>query len=88
MGTEKGKMFEELLRSLMKQRDELSLQIHLGKADLKDEWDEMQKRLDRLNDDFKPMQNAMSETADDVWESMKLVGDELMRGFHRIRKSL
>ena len=78
----------DLISKLKQERDELALQIHLGKAELKDEWDKLEEKFVGMNKDYEPLKAAVGETADDVWESLKLVGGELLEGFHRIRKAL
>ena len=88
MSEEKRKSLEKLISKLKQERDELALQLHLGKEELKDEWDTVQHKLDQLADRFEPLNKAVAETSEDVWESLKLVGDEIKEGFHRIRKSL
>ena len=88
MGEQKRTAFEELLSQLKQERDELKLKIHLGKQELKDEWSVLQDKLAGLDDRFRPVRDAAGETADDVWESLKLVGGEIRDGFKRIRNSL
>jgi|COG998Drversion2_1049125.scaffolds.fasta_scaffold969363_2 uncharacterized coiled-coil DUF342 family protein len=88
MAEEKRKAIANLISKLKQERDELALQMHLGKEDLKDEWDAVQHKLDQLNHRFEPLNKAVAETSEDVWESLKLVGEEIKEGFHRIRKSL
>ncbi|MEM8680068.1 MAG: hypothetical protein AAGF97_12005 [Planctomycetota bacterium] len=85
---EKQEFVADLLTKLKQERDEIKLQIHLGKAELRDEWDKMEEKFVGLNNDYEPLREAVGETADEVWESLKLVGGELLEGFHRIRKSL
>lgn len=84
---EKGHV-AELISSLRRQRDELALKIHLGKADLKDEWGRLTEKLDELSRDYEPLRDAVGETAENLVSSLKLVGEEIQNGFHRIRKSL
>ncbi len=84
-----GKDFlNETISALKQQRDELAVQVHLGKAELKDEWEKLQRKLDQLNDDFEPLKSAVGESTENVVASLKLVADELLQGFRRIRKSL
>lgn len=80
--------WKETLSSLKQQRDELAVQMHLGKAEAKEEWDRMRAKLDKLNHDYEPVKNAVSESAGDVMESLKLVAGEIKEGFDRVRKSL
>ena len=79
---------QKLMDQLKQDRDELKLKIHLGKKELKDEWEELQDKLAALERRLQPTKHAVAETADDVWESVKLVGGEIRAGFNRIRKSL
>lgn len=78
----------EMISKLKQQRDELALQIHLGKEDLKDEWDNMQVKLDKLSDDFEPVKDAMEASAGNVFESLKLVAGEIKESFDRIKSAI
>ena len=86
--TEDRTALEELIKSLQQQRDELALQIHLGKAEAKQEWDKVTAKLDALMKDYEPLKGAVEETADNVYSAMKLVAGEVLDGFERIRKTL
>ena len=88
MSAEKKSYIADLINDLKQQRDELRLQMHLGSEELKDEWDKLEEKLAQLNHRFEPVKDAVEDTAEDVWESLKLVGGEIREGFHRIRKSL
>jgi len=79
---------EELISDLKQQRDHLRLKIHLGGEDLKDEFEKLDDKLSQLNHRFDPLKDAVGETAEDLWDSLKLVGSEIKDGFVRIRKSL
>ena len=63
MSQEKGHL-AELISSLKRQRDELALKIHLGKADAKEEWNKITKKLDDLTRDYEPLKDAVGETAE------------------------
>lgn len=88
MTEDKKSYMANLIRELKQQRDELRLKMHLGGEELKDEWDKLEDKLAQLNHRFEPVKDAVEDTAEDVWESLKLVGGEIKEGFHRIRKSL
>lgn len=81
-------LLTELISSLKQQRDELALQIHLGKAEAREEWDRVQAKLDQLTADAEPLKEAVEESAENVLESLKLVAGEIKNSFDRIRKSL
>ncbi len=82
------KRLEELINSLKRQRDELAVQIHLGKAEAKEQWEKVTAKLDELTKDYEPVKGAVEETADNVFDALKLVAGEVQEGFERIRKSL
>ena len=85
---ESQNQLNDIINALKQQRDELALQIHLGKAEAKDEWDKVTAKLDALLADYEPLKDAASETADNVVSAMKLVSDEIWAGFKRIKSSL
>jgi uncharacterized coiled-coil DUF342 family protein len=86
--SQERKRLDELIRTLQRQRDELAVQIHLGRAEAKEEWDKITAKLDALMKDYEPLKGAVEETADNVFSAMRLVGREVLEGFERIRKSL
>jgi len=79
---------DELLNDLKQLRDELKLQIHLGKAEAKDEWDKLEEKWQDLKDRSRDIGEATDESAQDVGTAMELVVDELKKGYERIRKLL
>lgn len=78
----------ELISSLKRQRDELALKIHLGKADAKEEWEKVTRKLDELTHNYEPLKGAVGETAENLLAGLKLMTEEVQKGFNRIRKSL
>ena len=87
MATER-KRLEELIESLKRQRDELAVQIHLGRAEAKEQWDKVTAKLDQLNRDYEPTRHAVEESTENVFAALRLVAGEVQEGFDRIRKSL
>ncbi|MGI9428965.1 MAG: hypothetical protein ACR2NM_09925 [Bythopirellula sp.] len=78
----------ETISTLKQQRDELALKIHLGAAEAKDEFASAQEKLDKMTEEYEPVKDAVEESASQVFSALKLVGDEVMSSFDRIRKSL
>jgi len=78
----------ELIIALEQQRDELALKIHLGKKEAQDEWSQVTDRLDKLKDEYKPVKEAMKESASNVTEALYTVGKEIQESLQRIRKSM
>ena len=82
------KQVEEAISLLKQQRDELALQIHLGAAEAKQEFENAKDKLDKMTEDYEPLKEAVEKSASDVFASLQLVSDEVLASFDRIRKSL
>ncbi len=78
----------KLIDDLAQQRDELRLKIHLGSMEAQEQLQKLDDQLFQLRQRFVPTKAAIDETADDVWDALKLLGGEIKEGFDRIRKSL
>lgn len=76
------------ISKLKQQRDELALQIHLAEMDARDEFDKAKDRLTELSAKYEPLKDAMSESAEGIWQSLKLVAGEIKESFDRVKKSL
>ena len=87
MSSEKDRL-AELIQQLQTQRDELALQVKLGKAEAKEEWEKLNKQLNELTDQYQPIKEAVQETASNVIASLQLTANELKDGFKRIKDSL
>ena len=79
------KKIDDVLAALKSQRDELALKIHLGKADAKDEWDRLEKKLAALTAEVKPVGKVVGETAREVGSAIELAAEEIKKGFDRLR---
>ena len=87
MSTEKNQL-ADTISALKQQRDELALKIHLGAAEAQQEFENAKEKLDQMTDEYDPLKDAVEESVDNVVTSLKLVGDEVLSSFERIRKSL
>ncbi len=99
MGESEGKSesewsdrIDELVENVKRQRDELRVQMHLGKADAKEEWVRIEKKVDRFLADAEtqstPLRGAVADSAKDVGSALELVGEEIQKGYERIRDLL
>ena len=112
---EETRDIQQILAKLEQQRDELILQLHLGKADAKDalaelehkweqlkadpemlseeveatvqaEWAKLEQQWEELKAKEAPIRETVQEVSEDVGAAVKQVGDELLRGYERLRK--
>jgi hypothetical protein len=77
--TDTGKIVQEI-KTL---RDEVTLKIHLGSKDLKDQWDELEKKYEEALSKMK-----LEETAEGIGAAGELMLDEIKSGYKRIKTSI
>ncbi len=74
---------DDLMERLKTERDEIALKVHLASMELKDEWEELETKWDQFSS-----RAGFDKTADGVESAVELLGDELKRGYARLRKAL
>jgi hypothetical protein len=79
---------EGLINGLKRQRDELALKIHLGKAEAQCEWEKVEEKLNALRDEYRPVKEAVEETAEGVLSALELTANEVKTGLERVKKLL
>lgn len=77
---------DELIDSLERMRDQIKVKIHLAAADARDEWEELERKLGQLRGKASTIGKVAGEAAEDVGEAVDLLGEELKRGYERLRK--
>ncbi len=79
---------EKLTEDLKRERDEIQLKLHLGKEELEDEWEELEKKMQQLEVKAKGVQGAAVDASEDIISAARLLGDELKKGYNKVRKKL
>jgi len=77
---------EKLMATLAQQRDELKLQMHLAKAEAKDEWNALEGKWGQAQGKLGEVPAAAGESLEDVRAAASLLAEELKIGYERIRK--
>ena len=86
--SEKKTAFEEAWSSLKQQRDQLRVRINLAGMEARDEFQRLSDKMEELKHHYEPLQDAVGETADNVYSALSMVADEMKNGFSRIWNSL
>jgi hypothetical protein len=86
--TDTRQRLDDLIAALKTERDELALKMHLARADAKDEWQRLEKKLAALTAQMKPAGKVVEETAGEVRSAMELAAQEIKKGFGRLRELL
>lgn len=69
-------------------RDEISLKIHLARADARDEWERAEDKWNRLQGHLKVLRDETAASMDDISEAAKTLASEIGSAYGRIRKLL
>lgn len=85
--TEQSKL-DGMLRKLETERDELRVKLNLAKMDAKDEWDDVEKKMEALKGRMKVVSEEAKEASGDVGAAIDVLADEVKEGFSRLRKML
>ena len=83
--TTKTSFVDELFQTVETLRDELEVQMHLAKADTKDEWKKLERRYQEAKQRRGPVTEALDETAKGVWSGLEQSLEELRDGYRKLR---
>ena len=86
--TEREDRLQSLLTRLEQERDELKLKIGLAKLEGREEWTDLETKLDRLRGRMKVVQEEAGDSSGDVGAALEVLGEEIKAAFDRIRKVL
>ena len=86
------KRIDEMLAELQQERDELRLKMHLGKADLRDEMDELDTRFDELKKKTaewtEKADHQLADVVEDAGGKTRHWFAELKHGFQKARERM
>jgi hypothetical protein len=77
---------EQFVADLQATRDELRVKLHLAKQDAKAEWAELEKKLDGLKGRMDVVGKEAGRAAKDVGAALKVVAEEIRKGYERIKR--
>ena len=71
---------------LKQRRDELRVQVDLGKKEAQDAWDELEGKWEQLEGRFKVLARESKDAAGEVAAAAEVLLGEVKDGFARLRK--
>ncbi|MGB5626757.1 MAG: hypothetical protein WBM61_13550 [Woeseiaceae bacterium] len=74
---------DDIFEDLKQKRDELRLQMHLASKEAKDEWDELEEKMDEFSEKAK-----LDETGQGVGKALGQLGHEIKLGYERLWKAV
>jgi hypothetical protein len=77
---------KSLLTQLETERDELKLKLGLAKLEAREEWGELEGKMDALRGRLKVIGGEAKEASGDVAAAADVLASEIKEGFSKIRK--
>lgn len=74
---------DDILAELKQKSDELRLQMHLASKEAKDEWEELEEKLEEFTANAK-----LDETGEGIGKALGQLGNELKLGYERVWKAI
>jgi len=84
--TDRKEGLQKLLRQLETERDELKVKLGLAKLEAREEWQELEQKMDALRGRLKVIGGETKDVSADVGAAIDVLATELKAGFARIRK--
>lgn len=79
---------KELLAKLRQERDELRVKAHLMRAEMRDEWRDVEDRFEKFRSKADHVLDTAGDAGGDMAKSAKELGHEIAEGFRRIRRTM
>jgi len=88
MSSEIENKLQQALAQLRQERDELRVRAHLLKAEVKDEWDEVERKWEQIEFKLGKAGAGARESAGEIGAAATQLGEEIANAYRRIRKAL
>jgi hypothetical protein len=69
-------------------REEIEVQLHLGKLDAADRWKELEKHWENAEFKLKQLGDAGREAAEDITAATEVVLEEIRSGYTKLKATL
>lgn len=79
---------QTIAEELKKQRDLLVVKMHLAKAEIKDEWRDLEYKWAQFNARSDKLKQELTDTAEDVAEDLKALGEDLRQGYEHLKNTM
>jgi archaellum component FlaC len=83
-----GKTLAEEVESLQQTRDELRVQMHLARAELKQQWDRLESKWHEMEDKSGQIARTSNESMRKVATATRHLVDEIREGYRELKSVL
>ncbi|MFT5012633.1 MAG: hypothetical protein ACJAX5_002272 [Patiriisocius sp.] len=78
----------KLWQGIKTDRDELILQMHLAKSELKEEWEKLEKKWPEAESKLNKLSGELEDSTGDLKANLGVIGEELKETYGRIKSRL
>jgi BMFP domain-containing protein YqiC len=79
---------QQVFDKLRQERDELRVQVELGKAEFRDEWQELEHKFENMEARLSGVAREARQSSEEVGAAFGLLADELGQAYRNIRARL
>jgi hypothetical protein len=81
---------DEIIEDLKQTRDEIRVKINLASKEVKDEWEELEEKMEDFSGKAKQFAEdaELKKTGTGIGDALGQLGSELKHGYDRIRDAL
>lgn len=79
---------KSISEAIKQQRDEVNLQLHLAKEDIKDDLDELEDKWNQLVDKMSDIGKEAETAGRDILDSAKELGHQIKEGYERVKAKI
>jgi hypothetical protein len=80
--------WDERVAGLRQERDELRVRMHLAKAEIRDEWEALERKWSHLEGRMRVAGDETREASREVGSAFSVLADEIGSAYRRIRRQL
>lgn len=85
---ERKEQLDQILKRLETERDELKVKLGLAKLEAREEWQELERKMEALRGRMGVLGAEAKDASGDVGAALGVLADEVRAGFARIRNLL
>ena len=86
--SERDDRLRTLLERLEEERDELKVKLNLAKLEAREEWEELEEKIEKLRGRLKGVGAEARDASGDVGAAFAMLVDEVKEGLARIRRRM
>lgn len=80
--------WEHLLEELRTERERLAVKTSLAKAEVRDEWQQLEKKWEHLKARNAQVKESVGKSGEAVWGDLKKAGEDIREGYRRLKSLL